>query len=533
LARGAYHLLQFEGVQRLGSRRLSLYRFRHVLFQTYLYEQMDPVERSRRHAVVGQALEALYSGQVEQIERNAARLARHFEAAGLADQAAAYWLQAGQRSLYLAGPADALASYRRGLALLADQPSSPEHDRLEIQINQGLAAALFSAVYWAGEGRGEALQRALERLWQAGDTHELPDLISLLAAQANWYTGRNELGRASQMIDQMLPLIGESGGLPLALACWSAGILYAFQMAVPTARQYLERALSAYEAAGRPPTLPLIGTDLGMMCQDWLAFMLAMAGCTDQAWELSSQAWRRLEIRGKNATLGNGLILASEVALLRGDQPALHALAEATLQLGQEFENPDYRAYGLVMQGEAELLACEPGMNQCTRAMTAARSIREGLQEIKKSGALVVERVWTVRLVEAYWKAGLIAAGLELVSTTLAGWDGDKQTGAAGAELCRLRGELLLAGPNPPRGEAETWLLRSLEASRRGGALWWELQAALSLARLWQAERPAEARSLLADVYGRFTEGWECPDLKAARALLAMLDQTDGILVGV
>ena len=46
VVRGSYRLLQFDGVQWVGSQRISLYRFRHILFQSYLYEQMDAAERS-------------------------------------------------------------------------------------------------------------------------------------------------------------------------------------------------------------------------------------------------------------------------------------------------------------------------------------------------------------------------------------------------------------------------------------------------------------------------------------------------------
>ena len=51
------------------------------------------------------------------------------------------------------------------------------------------------------------------------------------------------------------------------------------------------------------------------------------------------------------------------------------------------------------------------------------------------------------------------------------------------------------------------------------------MRAATSLAGLWRDQgRPAEARDLLAPVYGWFTEGFDTPDLKDAKALLDTLD---------
>jgi len=55
-------------------------------------------------------------------------------------------------------------------------------------------------------------------------------------------------------------------------------------------------------------------------------------------------------------------------------------------------------------------------------------------------------------------------------------------------------------------------------------AKFWELRAALDLARLWRDQgKPTEAHDLLAPVYGWFTEGFDTPVLKDAKALLDQL----------
>jgi predicted ATPase len=68
---------------------------------------------------------------------------------------------------------------------------------------------------------------------------------------------------------------------------------------------------------------------------------------------------------------------------------------------------------------------------------------------------------------------------------------------------------------------AEARFHNPLTSARRFGLRPWELRAAISLARLWRDQgRRAEARDLLAPVYGWFTEGFETADLKEAKALL-------------
>jgi predicted ATPase len=68
---------------------------------------------------------------------------------------------------------------------------------------------------------------------------------------------------------------------------------------------------------------------------------------------------------------------------------------------------------------------------------------------------------------------------------------------------------------------AEELYRRALSIAREQEAKMWELRAAMSLARLSHDQgRRAEARDLLAPVYGWFTEGFDTPDLKEAKALL-------------
>ena len=87
------------------------------------------------------------------------------------------------------------------------------------------------------------------------------------------------------------------------------------------------------------------------------------------------------------------------------------------------------------------------------------------------------------------------------------------------AELYRLKGQLLLRQGRA--GAAEELYRKSLSIAQGQEAKLWELRAAASLARLRRDQgRRTEARDLLAPVYGWFTEGFDTPDLKEAKALL-------------
>ena len=91
--------------------------------------------------------------------------------------------------------------------------------------------------------------------------------------------------------------------------------------------------------------------------------------------------------------------------------------------------------------------------------------------------------------------------------------------GRISPEMHRLRGTLLLATAD--HGAAEDSYQQALAVARHQSAKFWELRAAISLARLWRDQgKRAEARDLLAPIYGWFTEGFDTPILQDAKALL-------------
>jgi predicted ATPase len=124
-------------------------------------------------------------------------------------------------------------------------------------------------------------------------------------------------------------------------------------------------------------------------------------------------------------------------------------------------------------------------------------------------------------LAEALGHAGQVAEGLTMVDQALRRSERIEERVAI-AELLRIEGELLLLpGDSDAAAAAEDHFRQALDWARRQAALCWELRAATSLARLWQSRDGVDrARELLGSVCGRFTEGFQTADLRAAKMLL-------------
>jgi len=132
-------------------------------------------------------------------------------------------------------------------------------------------------------------------------------------------------------------------------------------------------------------------------------------------------------------------------------------------------------------------------------------------------------------LAEAYGKGGQAEEGLHVLAEALAHVD---KTGERyyEAELYRLKGELTLqqlkvqGSKFKVEEEVEECFLKAIEIARWQQAKSLELRAVMSLARLWQQQgKKDEARQMLAEVYGWFTEGFDTADLQEAKALLEEL----------
>jgi predicted ATPase len=169
------------------------------------------------------------------------------------------------------------------------------------------------------------------------------------------------------------------------------------------------------------------------------------------------------------------------------------------------------RGWGLAKQGQNK-----EGLGQ----------ILQGLATARATGSELVEPYFLALLAEVYGEVGQREAGLAVLAGALKTVDenGDR---FYEAELYRLKGELLLKDEGGRmKDEVEACFWQAIEIARRQGAKSLELRATVSLGRLWQSKgKREEARRLLAEIYGWFTEGFDTLDLQEAKALLEKLSR--------
>jgi predicted ATPase len=152
--------------------------------------------------------------------------------------------------------------------------------------------------------------------------------------------------------------------------------------------------------------------------------------------------------------------------------------------------------------------------------------VDEGLGEMRRSltrllGVFPPVEWLVVVLAEVCGRNGLPDEGLAIVEEALTR---SEKIPYLQAEFYRLKGELTLLKDPRSGVEAERCLRRAIKVAQHQAARLFELRAITSLARLLaQQGRRGEARTMLAAIYGWFTEGFDTADLKDAEALLEEL----------
>jgi DNA-binding SARP family transcriptional activator/predicted ATPase len=504
-----HRLVVAQGVCQQADQHLSLYRFRHFLFQKYLYTHLDPAERVYLHEAVGLALEQLYGEATDEV---AVQLARHFQEAGLVGKAITYLYRAGEQAVRLSANEEAIAHFRRALALLETLPVSPERARQEIDLQLALAVPYLVSKGYGAPEVGQAYTRAQELCQQVEDTTHL---FPVLWVSHSFYGSRGEFQKSYKIAERFFNLAKQTQDpLLVAQAHYMLGTSQFYLGRLAPARSALEQIIGFYDPQQHRDLVLLYGHDIGVDSLSWLSWALWLLGYPDQAWQRSQEALALAEKLEHPLTQACALGFASMIFYNCCRNPhMIQDLAETCIRLSVEQGFPYWLAHGMICRGwaRAKQGAIEAGLAE----------MRQGLIDRTATGVELAQSLFLAILAEAYGKAGQTEAGLSLLAETLE-IICQRQERFYEAEIYRLKGELLVQ--TGAETEAEACFLQAVEIARQQQAKSLELRATLSLGRLWQKQELSDqAKQMLAEIYGWFSEGFDTADLQEARTLLAEL----------
>jgi adenylate cyclase len=280
---------------------------------------------------------------------------------------------------------------------------------------------------------------------------------------------------------------------------------------------HIEQGAAIYDPRQHAALTFVSGQDSGVACLSYRAWSLWFLGYPDQARKCIREALSLAHRVSHALSTVAATIIAAWVYQLLRDQPAASEQVEEAVSLSTEYNFQFWRAIGVIGQGWAmtEQGLVDDGIARLSAGLTAFRSI----------GGQILMPYFLGLMAQAYARAGHVEEGL---SSLAEAENAVAESGESwwGAELCRLKGELILKrsvveSDQQTETEAEEYFSRALAIAGQKNARSLELRAAMSLARLLAKQnRRAEARAMLADIYNWFTEGFGTADLIDAKALL-------------
>jgi predicted ATPase len=209
--------------------------------------------------------------------------------------------------------------------------------------------------------------------------------------------------------------------------------------------------------------------------------------------------------------------MAGSLYQLRREMEATKEQAEALIALSHEHRFVLWEAVGVSLRGWA--------LAKQERREEGITQIRQGIAATEATGTKLFQPGFFMLLTETCQEAGQPEEGLGALTEA---FELASRTGIADyePELHRLKGGLLLMQDDFDTGHAESCFQRAIEVARKQCAKSLELRATASLARLLaHLGRRDEARSMLAEIYNWFTEGFDTADLLDAKSLLDELSR--------
>jgi predicted ATPase len=511
LGRGLHQLVAAEFLYQRGVPPQATYTFKHALIQDAAYQSLLKSTRQQYHQRIAQVLAARFP---ETAETQPELLAQHYTEADLNEPAIAYWRRAAQRAMERSAHLEAISHLTTALALLKTAPDSPARQGQELDFQTMLGLALAATKGFAAPEVAEAYGRARELCQEVGEPRQL---FQVLRGLWEFYDLQAEMPTARELAEHLLTLaqrVQDAALLLVAHEVLGETVLWLGEFAL--AREHAEQAMALYDHQQHRALAFLYGGyDPGVHCGSFLAHALWYLGYPDQALRQNQAALTLAQESAHPHSRVFALVHAAFLHHLRREAPAARARAEEGLAFATEQGFVFWAAYATILRGRG-LVELEPGQE-------AMAQIRLGLAGYRATGAELECPFFVALLAEALGRIGHIEEGLTVLAEMVSEVDTNRLRFHE-AELRRLRGELLLAHAPDDHTEAEACFRQSLALSRRQQAKSLELRAAMSLARLWQQHgKRAEARELLAPIYGWFTEGFDTADLQEAKALLEEL----------
>jgi class 3 adenylate cyclase/tetratricopeptide (TPR) repeat protein len=501
-------LVNSELIFRRGTSSEATYTFKHALVQDAAYESLL---RSRRQQLHGRIVDAIGSRFPGRMEAEPELLGHHCEGAGRYAAAVDYFHQAAELALARSALTEAMAHGEKAMELVSKLESGAEPKARELKVRTTLGGIYLLARGWGDPSVREQLRPARDLANSLGDTERLFTALWILWVT---YMGRSENQEALATAEEQLSTARASNdSRKLVQAINANAITHCGLGNFEISHDFAEEIDRIYDFDLHHDIVNANNHDTKTGVLNWEISCLWILGRPDRARECWSEQLALAERVGHPFNLAFTYSFPTLALTFMGLSDEALAHEEKALSMAREHDMPLIEV----------ILNSVAGVR-----LIAAADYSEGLVRSEAGIASWSQfDVWGLRSFYdassalAMGNLGRVAEARDRIQLACDMGE-ERHQGMHLAEVWRIRGLLDEMAGQPD--DAEKAFRRSCEIAIAQRAKSWQLRAATSLAKLWQSQDKAvEARDLLAPVYDWFTEGFDTPDLNAAKAILQEL----------
>jgi class 3 adenylate cyclase/tetratricopeptide (TPR) repeat protein len=481
----------------------AAYQFKHALIRDAAYEALLKTRRKELHLRVARTIDEKFP-EIKEAHREV--LARHWSEAGEIEAAITEWTRAGKAAESRNAFKEAQEGLQQALALLNLLAESNERDGRELELRESLVLILHVTRGWAAPEAIEAAERIGLLAERSGNLGRLVVSVVTRCFHANL---AGDLSTAAALADQGLELARREGSPSLMaplhtmqlITRYPLGDLAGAENHFTEVQKFIDDPVFRQSPGGYVPSV-----------FGWASWNAWILGRADVARERIAKARAAVNPANPHDLPWSEVLSAFLYAHMRENE-TVEVLAAHSLDLCEKHGFPNEAAHSRCFLGHARAQLGRASSNDIAL-------IRSGLDTLVQVGNRISVPKYLGYLADAQLRANAIGDALETVEQAL---NFNPEEIVERPETLRLRGEIRLKLGDTEFAEADFRSSVGLAQSMTAKA--WELRATMSLARLLSdTDRRDEARTLLAEIYNWFTEGFDTADLKDARALLDRLD---------
>lgn len=483
--------------------------FKHSLIQDVAYDSLTRTRRKSYHAKVATVLE---TNLPVMMETQPGVLAYHYHQAGFAEKAISYYLKSGAMLFSWGAMEESIQHLNNGLELVRTLPPTRQRDELELETLSKMISPVYSLYSFQGTSLLIICDDIIGLSERLQDFEEACGALLMLVYS---YLTLGEESEARKILSKMKEFSSKGKALDPVIKFHSITAVISFLYEdTSMAEEHWKKGIRIYENLNYSNKSKYL--DGGILCLSEFSLGRTISGFPDEALCRINKSIELAEMSKDPLLLPWSLQMKAIILSYIEDYQSTKNTINSALHISKERGTAIYYYYSEIVWHW--LNSMEPNQTK-----DSWLRLNDAIDKLKLFPNMV-KPLYMKWIIEACINFGKCDSALELTDEIILEARSLSHNYFNLSELYTLRGNINLKLNPGNYDKAEEYFKEAIIHARNRKLKLLELKAIMSYSHLQREQgKRDEARNMLSDIYGRFTEGFETKPLKDARKLLAEL----------